>query len=163
NGVGMNREEVIQNLGTIARSGSLEFMKAYSEAAKSREAGLKIIGQFGVGFYATFMVASRVDVRTRSMLPGAEPVVWRSSGSASFNVLPGERETPGTEIMLHLKEEEREYLKLWRVKDIIKKYSDFVQFPIYLNDELVNRSSAIWALPKGQVTEEQHVEFFRRV
>ena len=163
NGIGMTRDEVIHNLGTIARSGSLEFMKAYAEAAKSREAGLKIIGQFGVGFYAAFMVASRVDVRTRSMLPGSEPVIWRSMGSGSFTVLPGEREIPGTEVVLHLKEEEREYLKLWRVKDIIKKYSDFVQFPIHLNDELVNRSSAIWALPKAQVTEEQHTEFFRRI
>jgi molecular chaperone HtpG len=163
NGIGMTRDEVIHNLGTIARSGSLEFMKAYADAAKSREAGLKIIGQFGVGFYAAFMVASRVDVRTRSMLPGSEPVVWRSVGSGSFTVLPGEREIPGTEVVLHLKEEEREYLKLWRVKDIIKKYSDFVQFPIHLNDELVNRSSAIWALPKAKVTEEQHTEFFRRI
>ena len=163
NGIGMTREEVIQNLGTIARSGSLEFVKAYAEAAKNREAGLKIIGQFGVGFYATFMVASRVDVRTRSMLPGSEPVVWRSQGSGSFTVLPGEREHPGTEVVLHLKEDDREYLKVWRVKDIIKKYSDFVQFPIYVNDELVNRSSAIWALPKGQVNDEQHTEFFRRI
>ncbi len=163
NGIGMTRDEVIHNLGTIARSGSLEFMKAYAEAAKNKEAGLKIIGQFGVGFYAAFMVASRVDVKTRSMLPGSEPVVWRSGGSGTFTVLPGDRETSGTEIVLHLKEEEREYLKVWRVKDIIKKYSDFVQFPIHLNDELVNRSSAIWALPKAQVTEEQHTEFFRRI
>ncbi len=163
NGVGMTRDEVIQNLGTIARSGSLEFVKAYAEAAKSRETGLKIIGQFGVGFYAAFMVASRVDVRTRSMLPGSEPVVWRSTGSGTFTVLPGEREHAGTEIVLHLKEDEREYLQVWRVKEIIKKYSDFVQFPIYVNDELMNRSSAIWALPKSQVTDEQHTEFFRRI
>jgi molecular chaperone HtpG len=163
NGIGMTRDEAIHNLGTIARSGSLEFMKSYAEAAKNREAGLKIIGQFGVGFYAAFMVASRVDVKTRSMLPGTEPVIWRSTGSGGFTVLPGEREIPGTEIVLHLKEDEREYLKLWRVKDIIKKYSDFVQFPIHLNDELVNRSSAIWALPKSQVTDEQHTEFFRRI
>jgi molecular chaperone HtpG len=163
NGIGMTRDEVIQNLGTIARSGSLEFVKAYAEAAKSKEGGLKIIGQFGVGFYAAFMVASRVDVRTRSMLPGGEPVIWRSSGSGTFTVLPEEREHPGTEIVLHLKEDEREYLKVWRVKDIIKRYSDFVQFPIYVNDELANRSSAIWALPKSQVNDEQHVEFFRRI
>jgi len=143
NGIGMTRPEVIQNLGTIARSGSLEFMKAYAAAAKNKEAGLKIIGQFGVGFYAAFMVASRVDVRTRSMLPGSEPVIWRSQGTGSFTVLPGEREHPGTEVVLHLKEDEREYLKVWRVKDIIKKYSDFVQFPIYVNDELMNRSFAI--------------------
>src|SRR5215831_13832439 len=79
NGIGMTRDEVIQNLGTIARSGSLEFLKAYAEAAKSKDAGLKIIGQFGVGFYAAFMVSTRVDVRTRSMMKGAEPVIWRST------------------------------------------------------------------------------------
>ena len=163
NGIGMTRQEVVHNLGTIARSGSLEFMKAYAEAAKNKEAGLKIIGQFGVGFYAAFMVAARVDVRTRSMIKGSEPVVWRSAGSGTFTVLPGEREQPGTEVVLHLKEDEREYLKLWRVKDIIKKYSDFVQFPIYVNDELVNRSSAIWALPKSHVKDEEHTEFFRRI
>jgi molecular chaperone HtpG len=163
NGVGMTREEVIQNLGTIARSGSLDFVKAYAEAAKSKEAGLKIIGQFGVGFYAAFMVASRVDVHTRSMLPGGEPVIWRSMGSGGFTVLPGDRENPGTEVVLHLKEDEREYLRSTRVRDIIKKYSDFVQFPIYLDDELVSRSVAIWALPKAQVTDEQHTEFFRRI
>jgi len=163
NGVGMTREEVIQNLGTIARSGSLDFVKAYAEAAKSKEAGLKIIGQFGVGFYAAFMVASRVDVHTRSMLPGGEPVIWRSTGSGSFTVLPGDRENPGTEVVLHLKEDEREYLRTARARDIIKKYSDFVPFPIYLDAELVSRSSAIWALPKSQVTDEQHTEFFRRI
>jgi molecular chaperone HtpG len=163
NGVGMTRDEVIQNLGTIARSGSLDFVKAYAEAAKSKEAGLKIIGQFGVGFYAAFMVATRVDVHTLSMLPGGEPVIWRSSGSGGFTVLAGDRTTPGTEIVLHLKEEEREYLRTARAREIIKKYSDFVQFPIHLDDELVNRSSAIWTLPKGQVTDEQHTEFFRRI
>jgi molecular chaperone HtpG len=163
NGVGMTRDEVIQNLGTIARSGSLDFVKAYADAAKSKEAGLKIIGQFGVGFYAAFMVATRVDVHTLSMLAGGEPVIWRSSGSGGFTVLPGDRTTPGTEIVLHLKEEEREYLRTARVREIIKKYSDFVQFPIHLDDELVNRSLAIWALPKAQVTDEQHTEFFRRI
>jgi molecular chaperone HtpG len=163
NGVGMTRDEAIQNLGTIARSGSLDFVKAYAEAAKSKEAGLKIIGQFGVGFYAAFMVATRVDVHTLSMLPAGEPVIWRSSGSGGFTVLPGDRTTPGTEIVLHLKEEEREYLRTARVREIIKKYSDFVQFPIHLDDELVNRSSAIWTLPKAQVTDEQHTEFFRRI
>ena len=163
NGIGMTRDEVIQNLGTIARSGSLDFVKAYADAARSKEAGLKIIGQFGVGFYAAFMVASRVDVHTRSMLPGGEPVIWRSTGTGGFTVLSGDRENPGTEIVLHVKEDEREYLRTARVREIVKKYSDFVQFPIYLDDELVNRSSAIWTLPKSQVTDEQHTEFFRRI
>lgn len=164
NGIGMTREEVIQNLGTIARSGSVEFLKAYADAMKSNKDGaVKLIGQFGVGFYAAFMVAARVDVETRSMLPGAEPVLWRSSGSGSFTVAQGERAEPGTQITLHLKEETREFAKTWRVQDIIRKYSDFVHFPITVNGEKANRSAAIWTMPRAQVTEEQHAEFYHHI
>jgi molecular chaperone HtpG len=163
NGIGMTRDEVVQNLGTIARSGSLEFLKNHADLAKQKEAGLELIGQFGVGFYAAFMVAARVDVHTRSMLPGAEAVTWRSDGSGTFTVLAGDREHPGTRIVLHLKEAEREYTKAWRVQEIIRKYSDFVHFPIFVNDEQANRSRALWTLPRGQVTEEQHAELFRHV
>ena len=151
NGVGMTKDEVIQNLGTMARSGSAEFLKAYAEAAKSKtEDGLRIIGQFGVGFYAAFMVASRVDVHTLSMEPDATPVIWRSAGSGGFTVLSGDRTHPGTTITLHLTEEEREYASAWRVKEIIKKYSDFVQFPIEVEGEVQNRSSAIWTFRGGK-------------
>lgn len=166
NGIGMTRDEVIQNLGTIAKSGSLEFLKAHAEALKaSRDKGdrVDLIGQFGVGFYAAFMVAARVDVETRSMQHGAEPVLWRSSGSGTFTVLAGDRPHPGTKITLHLKEDARDYTKAWRVKEIIRKYSDFVHFPILVNEELANRKAAIWTLPKSQVTEEQHAEFYRHV
>jgi molecular chaperone HtpG len=93
----MTRDEVVQNLGTIARSGSIEFLKSHAERSRSQtEGALQLIGQFGVGFYAAFMVAGRVDVKTRSMLPGAEPVIWRSSGAGTFTVVPGERQHPGT-------------------------------------------------------------------
>ena len=163
NGIGMTRDEVIRNLGTIARSGTLEFLKAQAEAAKSKDGAPKLIGQFGVGFYAAFMVAARIDVKTRSMLPGAEPVLWRSTGSGSFTVLPGDRATPGTEIVLHLKEEDREFTKAWKVKEVIRKYSDFVTFPILVSGEVANRSKAIWTLPKSQVTDEQHTEFYRHL
>jgi molecular chaperone HtpG len=163
NGIGMTRDEVIQNLGTIARSGSLEFLKSHADSLNKKEGALQLIGQFGVGFYAAFMVASRVDVKTLSMLPGAEAVLWRSTGAGSFAVAPGDRKEPGTEIVLHLKDEYREFAKAWRVKDIIRKYSDFVQFPIHVNDEIANRSSAIWAMPKSQVTDEQHAEFYRHI
>jgi molecular chaperone HtpG len=164
NGIGMTRDEVITNLGTIAKSGTVEFLKSHAEQLKKdTQNGGKLIGQFGVGFYAAFMVASRVDVKTRSMLPGAEPVVWRSAGAGSFTVAPGERETPGTEIVLHLKDDAREYTKAYRVKDIVRKYSDFVHFPIYVNTEQANRSKALWALPKSQVSEEEHAELFHHV
>lgn len=164
NGIGMTRDEVIANLGTIARSGSVEFLKAYAEAMKSSKDGaLKLIGQFGVGFYAAFMVASRVDVQTLSMLPDAEPVLWRSTGSGTFTVTAGDRKEPGTDVILHLNEDAREFTKAWRIRDIIRKYSDFVHFQIHVNGELANRSAALWALPKSQVSEEQHAEFYRHL
>ena len=163
NGVGMTRDEVVQNLGTIARSGSLEFLKKHAEEARKKDGGLQLIGQFGVGFYAAFMVASRVDVHTRSMLPGAEPVMWRSSGAGSFTVSPGERATTGTAIVLHLKEDAVQYTHPWRIEEIVRKYSDFVHFPILVNEKQANRSRALWTLPKSQVTEEQHAELFRHV
>jgi molecular chaperone HtpG len=164
NGVGMTRDEVIHNLGTIAKSGSLEFLKQHAEALKKdQEGAMKLIGQFGVGFYAAFMVAARVDVQTRSMLPGSEPVLWRSSGAGTFTVTTGEREHPGTSITLHLKEDAKEYTRKWRIQDIIRKYSDFVHFPIEVNGETANRSKALWTLPKSQITEEQHAEFFHHV
>lgn len=166
NGIGMTRDEVIQNLGTIAKSGSLEFLKAHADALRaSRDKGdrVDLIGQFGVGFYAAFMVAARVDVETRSMQHGAEPVLWRSGGSGTFSVLAGDRPHPGTKITLHLKDDARDYTKAWRIKEIIRKYSDFVHFPILVNEELANRKAAIWTLPKSQVTDEQHAEFYRHV
>ncbi|MBK8251811.1 MAG: molecular chaperone HtpG [Polyangiaceae bacterium] len=164
NGIGMTRDEVIHNLGTIAKSGTMEFLKSHADAMKKDpQNSANLIGQFGVGFYAAFMVASRVDVSTKSMLPGAEAVLWRSSGSGTFTVLPGDKETPGTVITLHLKDDAREYTKAYRAKDIVRKYSDFVHFPIFVNDEQANRSRAIWALPKSQVTDEDHADFFHHV
>ncbi len=163
NGVGMTRDEAVKNLGTIARSGSSEFLRLHRDAARQKDQALKIIGQFGVGFYSAFMVASRVDVDTRSAQPGAEPVLWRSTGAGTFTVLAGTRATPGTTITLHLKEDATEFVEPHTIKDVIQKYSDFVHFPIFLGDEQLNRSRAIWSLPKAQVSDEQHTEFFRRL
>jgi molecular chaperone HtpG len=163
NGIGMTRDEVIQNLGTIARSGSLEFLKANADKAKEKDAALNLIGQFGVGFYSAFMVATRVDVKTRSMKAGSTPVLWRSTGSGSFTVADGDREIPGTEIVLHLKEEHRDFVRTWRLKDIVTKYSDFVSFPIHVGGELANQSKALWTQPKNAVTEEQHQQFFKHL
>lgn len=163
NGIGMTRDEVIENLGTIARSGSRAFLETHAEAAKDPESALQLIGQFGVGFYAAFMVASRIDVKTRSMRADAEPVLWRSTGSGSFSVSPGDREQPGTEIVVHLKDEHRDFTKAWRVKEVIKKYSDFVSFPIRIDGEVANQSKALWAMPKSQITEEQHQDFYRHL
>lgn len=165
NGIGMTRDEVIENLGTIARSGTSEFAERFAELTKKNEkdAALELIGQFGVGFYAVFMVASRVDVETLSMRKGSEAVLWRSDGGGAFTVLPGDRDKPGTRITLHLKPDAEEFATRWRIEAIIKKYSDFVMFPIRIDGEVVNRSSAIWRLPKSQVSEEQHAEFFEHL
>ncbi len=165
NGVGMTRAEVIENLGTIARSGTSEFVARFAELTKNKkkDEAMDLIGQFGVGFYAAFMVAKRVDVSTRSMRKGEPPVLWRSSGEGSYTVLEGDRETPGTTITLHLKDDAGEFAKKWRVEGIIKKYSDFVMFPIRLDGEVANQSSALWREPKNKITPEQHAEFFRHI
>ncbi len=165
NGLGMTREEVIDHLGTIAHSGTGDFVEKLAklkQAHKEHDA-LELIGQFGVGFYAAFMVASRVDVQTLSMRNGSEPVLWRSAGDGKYNVLPGEREAPGTTITLHLKEDAEEYAEDWRIEAIITKYSDFVMFPIRLGDKVVNSSSALWRTPRSQVSDEQHAEFFKHL
>src|SRR5512133_2768240 len=162
NGVGMTREEAIRNLGTIAHSGTSEFLQQQAELAKASQAderskrALELIGQFGVGFYSAFMVAARVDVQTRSMLPGSEPGLWRSDGAGSFTVVPGDRTSPGTSVTLHLKSEASEFAQPLRIKEIIRKYSDFVTFPIRLAGEVINRSSALWRLARSEVSAEQH-------
>ncbi|MEM1029839.1 MAG: molecular chaperone HtpG [Myxococcota bacterium] len=165
NGVGMTRDEVVENLGTIARSGTSEFAKRLEELTKRKDedGAVDLIGQFGVGFYAVFMVASRVDVETRSIRRGAEPVLWRSSGEGSYNVLPGERDALGTRITIHLKTDASEFAQKWRVESIVKKYSDFVMFPIEVDGEVKNQSAALWRKPKSQVTDEDHAAFFKHV
>jgi molecular chaperone HtpG len=165
NGVGMTREEAIDNLGTIARSGTGDFVEKMAEFAKKakKEDALELIGQFGVGFYSVFMVASRVDVETLSMRKDSKPVLWRSTGEGKFTVLEGERTTPGTSITVHLNEDAEEFAKKWRVEAIIKKYSDFVMFPIRVDGEVANKSSALWRMPRSQVDEEQHAEFFKHI
>ena len=170
NGLGMTREEAIENLGTIARSGTAEFLRKVAEVGSAEAKGedvkaraLELIGQFGVGFYSVFMVATRVDVQTRSMLPGAEPVLWRSSGSGSFAVLPGDREHPGTSVTVHLKSDAAGFAQPWKVKELVRKYSDFVMFPIRLDGETINRSAALWRQPKGEVSAEQHKEFYQHL
>jgi molecular chaperone HtpG len=170
NGLGMDRAEVIENLGTIARSGSSAFLEQYADLLKQKDQdqAVRLIGQFGVGFYSAFMVAKRVDVDTLSMKAGSEPVIWRSTGSGTFTVTAGTRTTPGTTITVHLKEDQRDYARAWRLKDVINKYSDFVGFPIFLagadgTAERINQPVALWAQPKSQVTDEQHEHFFKHL
>lgn len=166
NGIGLTADEVVENLGTIAKSGSSAFLEQYAELMKKaddKDKAVNLIGQFGVGFYSAFMVAERVDVHSLSMKAGSEPVIWRSTGTGTFTVEPGSRTAVGTTITLHLKPEHEDFARAWRLKDIIARYSNYIGFPIDLDGERANQPVALWTLPKSQVTEEQHKEFFQHL
>ena len=157
NGIGMNRDELVSNLGTIARSGSLEFLK---NATASGKADVSLIGQFGVGFYAAFMLADSVKVRSRSYAED-QGWEWESDGSGTFTVEPAEGLARGTEVVLHLKDDAKDFADDYRIKNVIKTYSGFVPHPIKVDGTVVNDQKPIWVEPKGQVTEEQHAGFYR--
>ena len=163
NGIGMTHDELVMNLGTIAHSGSGEFLKTLSGDAR-KQADLSLIGQFGVGFYSAFMVADRVRVRTRSYKEEAG-WQWESEGTGSFTVTPAEGPLPrGTEIILHLKDDAKDLASPGRIKEIIKHYSSFVPHPIRLGSgEVLNDQKPIWVEPKSQVTEEQHARFYQHL
>ncbi|XP_054848644.1 heat shock protein 75 kDa, mitochondrial [Eublepharis macularius] len=157
-GIGMTREELISNLGTIARSGS----KAFLEALQNKEeATSKIIGQFGVGFYSSFMVADKVEVFSQVAETGAPGYYWCSDGSGMFEVSEASGVRTGTKVILHLKEDCKEFATEERVKAVITKYSNFISFPLYLNGKRTNTLQALWMMDPKEVGEEQHREFYR--
>ena len=165
NGIGMTRDEVFENLGTIARSGTREFLRALREA---QAAGApELIGQFGVGFYASFMAADRITVVTRRA--GTEEATrWESTGDGGYTLGPAERSGAGTTVTLHLKPKDEEdglkdYTQTFVLKDIVKRYSDFVTYPIRLKGETLNSMKAIWARGRDEVTEEEHREFYKHI
>lgn len=157
NGIGMTREELVANLGTIARSGSLEFLK---DASASGKADVSLIGQFGVGFYAAFMLADRVRVRSRSYREGSGHE-WESDGSGTFTVVEADGLARGTEVILHLKDDAKEFADDFRIRTVLKTYSGFVPHPIRVDGQVVNDQKPIWVEPKGQVTDEQHARFYQ--
>jgi molecular chaperone HtpG len=157
-GIGMTAEELASNLGTIARSGT----EAFVGKAKG---DINLIGQFGVGFYSVFMVADRVEVTSRRA-GSAKTHLWTSDGLGSFTVAEAEKGPRGTRIVLHLKEDAQDYLEPWKIESVVRAYSDHIAHPIKLAEEndttrQINSASAIWARPKGEVTEEQHKEFYQ--
>jgi len=177
NGIGMSRQEVIDQIGTIARSGTREFLKSLA-ADRARDAHL--IGQFGVGFYSAFIVADRVTLTTRRAgLTAEHGVRWESAGQGEYTVETVHREARGTEIVLHLRPDEDELLDGRRLREILRKYSDHITVPILMRkeqwdatakaqvptdeDEQVNQASALWARPKAEITEEQYQEFYKHV
>lgn len=160
-GIGMTRDEIIENLGTIAQSGARKFM----ELAKEQKGDLsQIIGQFGVGFYSVFMVAESVRVTSRSYQPEAEAVSWLATGEDNFQVEPAEKGERGTKIEIKLKEDAAEFAEEFRVKNIISKHSDYIGFPIYVGDgkDPVNKQTSVWRKSKQDVTEEEYKNFYRQ-
>ncbi|MFY9590173.1 molecular chaperone HtpG [Rickettsia endosymbiont of Halotydeus destructor] len=164
NGIGMNKEDLIENLGTIAKSGTANFLQSLSGDAKKDN---MLIGQFGVGFYSGFMVADKITVTSRKA--GEDKVYsWESDGLGEYVVADSDREfTRGTEIILHVKKEEDNYLDHFRLKHIVKSYSDHIAVPIYFFDEAgnneiqLNSASALWTRPKSEITEDQYKEFYK--
>ncbi len=172
NGVGMSRDEVVSNVGTIAKSGTKEFLDNLT-GDQSKDSHL--IGQFGVGFYSAFIVADKVTLNTRRAgLEKNQAVQWESEGTGSYTLEEIEKETRGTEVILHLKKGEDEFLSSWRLKSIISTYSDHVPLPIEMREEddkgeitdnweTVNKASALWMRPKSEITEEEYKEFYKHV
>ncbi|MEQ1668462.1 MAG: molecular chaperone HtpG, partial [Sulfuriferula sp.] len=166
NGIGMSHEEVIRNIGTIARSGTKEFMHSLT-GDQAKDANL--IGQFGVGFYSAFIVADKVTLTTRRAGLGHEHGVrWESAGEGDYTLENVEHATRGTEITLHLRDDETSFLNEWQLRTVVKKYSDHITLPIVLTkedgtDETINQASALWTRPKSEITQEQYDEFYKHV
>lgn len=174
NGIGMTREEVVENLGTIAKSGTAQFMQNLTGDQKK---DAQLIGQFGVGFYSAFIVADRVVVTTRKAGANAEEAVrWECTGEAEFTVENTEKDSRGTEILLHLKDDAIEFADAYRLRSIIKKYSDHIAIPVVMQkenlgedsdvvaeDEVINTATALWTRSRSEITEEEYKEFYKHV
>jgi len=157
-GIGMTRDELVKNLGTIAHSGSKAFLNALKESA---EVGENLIGQFGVGFYSVFMVAREVEVYTHNWKKTSKSLLWKSDGSGTYELETVKGVRRGTKIVVHLKEEDKEFSSEARVKRILTHYSSFVQFPLKLNGEQINNVQPIWMRSKSEITDEEYQEFYK--
>ncbi|MBN1565732.1 MAG: molecular chaperone HtpG [Anaerolineae bacterium] len=162
-GIGMNHDELVRNLGTIAQSGAKEFLKQLQDAQAQNIPASDLIGQFGVGFYSVFMVADKVTVTSRSFRPDDQAFAWTSDGSNTFTIEPAEKDTRGTEITVFVNEEGQEFLETFRLRNIVKKHSDFIAFPIYLDDEVANQQTALWRQPARDVESEAYGSFYKQL
>ena len=179
NGIGMSRDEVIENIGTIANSGTKKF---FEKMTGDQSKDSQLIGQFGVGFYSSFIVADKVTLRTRRAGDDeAEGVEWESEGKGEFTIENIDKETRGTEITLHLRDDQEEFLNGWRLRNCISKYSDHIDLPIMmtkelvpdedgkidefaeLEDETVNKATALWTQSKGDISEDEYKEFYKQI
>ena len=174
NGIGMSRQDVLDNIGTIAHSGTRAY---FEQLGQDQRADTNMIGQFGVGFYSAFIVADEVELLTRKAgLDSAEGVAWKSDGGGDFTVSPADLERRGTEVRLKLKESENEFLNRWTLKSLVSRYSDHIGVPIRMKAEqgeddderaddweTVNQASALWSLPKSEIKDEDYHSFYKHV
>ena len=159
NGIGMTDKEITKNIGTIAKSGTADFLK---KAAGSKDDSGNIIGKFGVGFYSVFMVADEVIITSRSYIKDEMPVEWRSEGVGTFDIQTLSKKVPrGTSIEIHLKDDAKEFTEKYKIEEVIKKHSNFIPFPIKIDNDQVNKVRAIWREPKFQVKKEEYIEFYK--
>lgn len=161
-GIGMTRDDLINNLGIIAKSGARAFIEAM-QAAKNKDAAQNVIGQFGVGFYSAFMAADHVRVVTQSHLPSEPAWAWDCDGGDAYTITPAERAQRGTDVIVTLKADAREMLQAWKIKEIIRKHSDYVSFPIYVGDEdtATNQQTAIWRQDPKTIDAKQYADFYK--
>ena len=167
NGIGMSRDDVIENLGTIAKSGTRAFLESLKQTNATQQP--ELIGQFGVGFYSAFMVADKVTVITRPAGDPSRGVRWESDGQGEFTVESIDKPARGTDVILHLKKDEREFLEMWKLRSIVKKFSDFLEHPVVMDveredeqknktlvEETLNSRKAIWLRGKAEVTQDEY-------
>ncbi len=173
NGIGMSRESIVENLGTIAKSGTKAFIENLKAANVTNRP--ELIGQFGVGFYASFMVADRVTVLSRQAGDKTDGVKWESDGQGEFTVEPYEKPTRGTDVILHLREDAKDFLKSWRLHEIVRQYSDFIDHPVVMDverekdgkktteEQTFNSRKAIWLRPRSEIKQEEYNEFYQQL
>ena len=159
-GCGMTKDELVENLGTIANSGTLKFLQQSQAENKSVE---NLIGQFGVGFYSVFMVADRVELTTRSWQVDGQAWLWSSEGGGQYEIIPVDYEQRGTRVKVFLKEDAKEFCSEWRLESIIKKYSNYLPFPVKVKDKTINQVKAIWTQSKSEVKDDEYKEFYKQI
>ena len=159
-GCGMTKDELVENLGTIANSGTLKFLQQSQDENKSVE---NLIGQFGVGFYSVFMVADRVELTTRSWQVDGQAWLWSSEGGGQYEIIPVDYEQRGTRVKVFLKEDAEEFCSEWRLESIIKKYSNYLPFPVKVKDKTINQVKAIWTQSKSEVKDDEYKEFYKQI
>ncbi|MFW6139981.1 MAG: molecular chaperone HtpG [Acidobacteriota bacterium] len=158
-GIGMTRKDLKENIGTIAHSGTIDFLKKLSRSKEKEK--FDLIGKFGVGFYSTFMVAKEVHIYTKYFKKGSRGYLWKSAGDADYSVEPAVKKKRGTRIEVFLKEDQEEFLEKQRIKTILAKYSKFVPFPIYVDNEKFQVAEAIWTQPKSSLNKKDYIEFYK--